>query len=212
MDGENRDLDKKLNILPEKGAQGVPNIVKKDGISLDVIKSKYIASGMTAEEIAEDVFLPVSKIKEIIESNNLPELRKAHIILGLQKIQNTQIQQSQKLLDIENNFKKMRIIQLEKVLEDHLAYYARHGDFYKRHPVHGEILKNSDGIPMQVQLPNVSRELNQLKESVTISEGVRGLLHRLDEIMNTGKPEEPAEDPDTFEVTDFNKMFEASED
>ena len=106
----------------------------------------------------------------------------------------------------------MRIIQLEKVLEDHLAYYSRHGDFYKRHPVSGEILKNSDGIPMQIQLPNVSKELFQLKEAVTLSEGVRTLLHRLDEIINSGRPAETAEDPNTFNVTEYEEMFKASDD
>ena len=105
----------------------------------------------------------------------------------------------------------MRIIQLETVLEDHLAYYARHGDFYKRHPVHGEILEDSDGIPMQIKLPNISKEIRDLKESVTMSEGVRQLLHRLDEILNTKKPEELAEDPDTFDVTEYNEIFKASE-
>lgn len=199
---DDREYDKKRILYPANS---------NSGVSLDVIKSKYIANGQSAEEIAEDVALPVAKIREIIENNKLPELRKAYAIQGIQKIQNTQLQQTNKLLDLENSFKKMRIIQLQEVLENHLAYYARHGDFYKRHPVHGEILKNSDGIPMQIQLPNVSRELSQLKESVTVSEGVRQLLHRLDEIINTGRPAEPAEDPDTFEITDFNEMFKPSD-
>lgn len=186
------------------------NVITTAGFSLDIIKSKYIADGKSIDEIAKELFVPVEQIKEIIEENKLPELRKAFVVQGIQKIQNTQIQQTQKLMDIENNFKKMRIIQLETELENHLAYYSRHGDFYKRHPVSGEILKDHNGIPMQIKLPNVAKELSQLKESVTMSEGVRSLLHRLDEIINTGKCEEIAEDPNTFEITEYEEMFKAS--
>lgn len=210
---EDRDLDKKHHIAPMKGtAQGATRYVQKTGLSLDVIKSKYIAEGKSIEEIAEEAYLPVQKIRDIIENNNLPELRKAYVIEGVQKIQNTQLQQSNKLLDLETNFKKMRIIQLEQILEDHLAYYSRHGDFYKRHAQTGEILKDLDGIPMQVRLPNISKEIRELKESVTMSEGVRQLLHRLDEIINTPKPAEAGEDPNTFDMSSINGMFKPSED
>mgnify|MGYP003641030770 CR=1 FL=1 len=189
MDGENRDNDKKIHILPPQGTKA-PRLIKREGVSLDIIKSMYIASGMNPDEIALQTCQPLEKIQEIINTHDLVELRKAYIIEGISKIQSTQLQQSHKLMDIENDFKKLRIIQLENELENYLAYFARWQDFYKRHPVTGDILKNSDNIPMQIKLPNVAKELSQLKESVTMSEGVRQLLHRLDEIINSGRPEE----------------------
>ena len=202
MDNEDRDRDKKHFMYP---------MDSRRGISLDVIKSHYIADGMSAEEIAEIAKLPIEQIRAIIEDNSLPELRKAYVIQGIQTIQNTQLQQSQKLMDLANNFKKLRIKQLHKILEDYVAYYSRHGDFIKRHPVSGEILKNQDGIPMQLRLPNISNELKDLKESVTMSEGVRQLMHRLDEIINTPKPAESAEDPDTINITDYQELFKVNE-
>ena len=206
MDGEDRDLDKMITVTPE-GISGKMAKYRGLAVSLDVIKSKYIAEGLTAEEISRDVSLPIDKIRDIIEDNNLSELRKAYIVQGIQQIQNTQLQQSKKLLDLENNFKKMRIIQLETVLKDHLVYYARHGDFYKRHNVTGEILRDLDDIPMQIRLPNVSKELSQLKESVTVSEGVRLLLHRLDEIINT-RQEDSLDLTETSDVTvDYKEIF-----
>ena len=117
MDGEDREKDKKLNILPMREA-GAPRSLQRDGVSVDVIKSMYIASGMSPEEISKQTFLPIERINELIGSHNLPELRKAYIIEGVKKIQNVQIQQSHKLMDLENNFKKMRIVQLEKELEE----------------------------------------------------------------------------------------------
>lgn len=198
MDDQNRDFDKKHFMFPEKSRRG---------ISVDLIKSLYIASGKSAEEIATDTCLPLQKIKDIIIDNKLPELRKAYIIEGVQKIQNVQLAQSNKLMDLENNFKRMRILQLETILEDHLAYYSRHGHFYKIHPTTGDILKNTDGIPMQIILPNVSKELSQLKESVTLSEGVRNLLHRLDEIINT-RNEETIDFNDGTDISvDYKEIF-----
>jgi hypothetical protein len=210
-DKENRDLDKKTSIIPEKGT--APRSIMHSGVSLEVIKSNFIASGMTAEEIADQLYLPLSRVQEVIETHNLVELRKAYIIEGISKIQNVQLNQSQKLMGLENDFKKLRIIQLEKQLEDYLAYFARHGDFYKRHPTTGDILKNTDGIPMQIKLPNVSRELAQLKESVTMSEGVRMLLNRLDEIINTKKPTEsviPGED-DIIDVSNYKHLLDSGD-
>lgn len=204
---ENRNLDKKTSIIPEKGT--APRNIMHSGVSLEVIKSHFIASGMTVNEIADIVYLPVARVQEIVDQHNLIELRKAYVIEGISKIQNVQLHQSQKLMDLENNFKKMRIMQLEKQLEDFLAYFSRHGDFYKRHPTTGDILKNTDGIPMQIKLPNVSRELAQLKESVTMSEGVRMLLNRLDEIINTKKPSEsiiPGDD-DVINVDDYKHLL-----
>lgn len=205
---ENRDLDKKTTIIPEKGT--APRSIMHAGVSLELIKSHFIASGLTADEIADQLYLPIDRVQEIIEEHNLVELRKAYIVEGISKIQNVQLNQSQKLMGLENNFKKLRIIQLEKQLEDYLAYFSRHGDFYKRHPTTGDILKNTDGIPMQVKLPNVSRELLQLKESVTMSEGVRMLLNRLDEIINTKKPSESVlpSDNDVINVDDYKHLLE----
>lgn len=202
MDGENRDKDKNT-IITTDGPGNIP-------VSFDVIKSAYIAEGLSAEEIAARFFIPVHQVQALIEGENLPELRKAYVVQGIQKIQNVQLTQANKLMDLETDFKKMRILQLEKELENLHAYFARHGDFYKRHPSTGDILKNSDGIPMQIKLPNVSREIAQLKESVTMSEGVRQMLHRLDEIINKPMDATPAEDPDTFDVSAINGLFQSS--
>lgn len=212
MDGENRDNDKKISILPMKGVQA-PRLVKTEGVSLDVIKSMFIASGLNAEEISAQTFLPVERIEEIITKHQLVELRKAYVVEGIRKIQNVQLQQSNKLMDLENDFKKLRIIQLEKELEEYLAYFARHGDFIKRHPTTGEVLRDTNGIPMQIKLPNVSKEIQQLKESVTMSEGVRSLLFRLDEIINTGRKKENINDNDSNVINaDYTALFKDVDD
>lgn len=199
MDGENRDKDKNT-LISTDGPGNIP-------VSFDVIKSAFIAEGLSAQEIADRFFIPVHQVEALIDGENLPALRKAYVIQGIQKIQNVQLTQANKLMDLETDFKKMRIVQLEKELENLHAYFSRHGDFYKRHPSTGDILKNSDGIPMQIKLPNVSREIAQLKESVTMSEGVRQMLHRLDEIINKPKDAPRAEDPDTFDITAIDALF-----
>lgn len=175
-------------------------------VSVEQIKSLYIAEGLSAEEIANTVGLPVLKIQDLVESHNLPELRNAYIIQGIKEIQNKQVQQAHKLLDIENNFKKLRILQLEEELKSYVAYYQRHGHFYKVHPVSGEILKDTNGIPLQIKIPNVSKEIGQLKESVTVSEGVKGVLNQLDSIINTGPKVETIYDDNIIEA-DYSTLF-----
>lgn len=175
-------------------------------ISLDQVKSLYIGSGMSAEEIAKATFLPLAKITQIIDDHKLPELRREYIRQGFIKIQDQQIDQAQRLLDVELNFKKLRLIQLEKELEDYMAYYGRHGDFYKRHPVSGDILKDSDGIPMQLYLPDVTKEIKALKESVSLSDGLKKLLADVDAIIN-GKPKGEAADPNIIDMAEIDGLF-----
>lgn len=198
MDSQDRDEDKKKQYFI--GDDKVSQM-----ISLDQIKSLYIASGLNPSQIAEETTLPVATIQSIIEENKLPELRRAYVREGISKIQNEQMNQAKKLMDMELNFKKLRIKQLEAELENYMAYYARHGDFYKRHPVTGDILMDSNKIPMQINIPNVSREINQLKESVTLSEGLKNLLHQLDSILNSKKGEEPVGDIEA-DVIDLNNL------
>lgn len=202
---ENRDKDKSLKLIPAQET----GMARRIAVSLDVLKSAYIAEGLNAEQLAERYCLPVTKIEAIIQEHKLDELRKAYIREGVSKIQNKQVEQAQQLLDIELNFKKLRIQQLTKMLEDFMAYYGRHGDFYKRHPVSGDILKDTDGIPMQIHVPNVGHEIKQLKESVTLSEGLKKLMVELDDIIN-GKPKgEIAGDGDgqVLNMDDFSQLF-----
>ncbi len=201
MDEDQRDKDKSFKLVP------APETGKsKCAVSIDVIKSAFIAEGLSVTQLAERYFLAESAIQAIVDEAKLPELRQAYIREGLSKIQNEQLGQAQKLLDIELNFKKLRITQLEKQLEDFLAYYARHGDFYKRHPVSGEILKDTDGIPMQVLVPNVSREIAQLKESVTLSDGIKKLMSEIDAIIN-GKPKLEAVGDNIIDMDEVDGLF-----
>jgi hypothetical protein len=199
-DEEDRDLDKKKAYFTESKVTTL--------VSLDQIKSLYIASSMEPEQIAEETRIPIETIKDIIDEHKLPELRKAYIREGVAKLQNQQLHQAQKLMDLELNFKKMRITQLEEELKNFMAYYGRHGDFYKRHPVTGDILKDSNGIPLQLHIPNVSREISQLKESVTLSEGMKNLLGQLDDILNSRKGEEAVgNEDDIIDVTNLDGFF-----
>lgn len=204
MDGEDRDLDRKLKLCGQKS--GVSKV-----ITLDQIKSLYIASGMSVQEIAETSLISEDHIQSLVNKHKLVSLREAYVREGLNKIQNKQITQAQQLLDLEVSFKKMRIIQLEDQLKDFMAYFARHGDFYKRHPLTGEILVNNNKIPLQISIPNITKEVLQLKESVTLSEGMKNLLSQIDQILNNPKPCEPV-DNTTIDITKLEGIFEAIDD
>jgi hypothetical protein len=198
---EDRDKDKFHKIVPSQGTGQTHRAV-----SLDVLKSSFIADGLSAQDISDRYFLSLGQVEKIIEDHKLPELRREYIRNGLSKIQDQQVNQAQRMLDVELNFKRMRLIQLEKEIEDYMAYYSRHGDFYKRHPTTGEILKDTDGISMQLHIPNVSREIKDLKESVTLSDGLKKLLSNLDEIIN-GKPKGEAVGDNVIDMDEIDGLF-----
>lgn len=198
---ENRDKDKSHKLIPQQGTGQTHRAV-----SVDIVKSAYIADGLSAQEIADRYYLSLGQVEKLIEDHKLPELRREYIKEGLANIRNTQLGQAQTLLDLELNFKKMRLIQLQKQLEDFLAYYARHNDFYKRHPVTGEVLRDTDGIPMQVYIPNVAKEIHALKETVTLSEGLNNLLSQIDDIIN-GKPKGESASDNIIDMDEIDGLF-----
>lgn len=202
MDESERDKDKFLKLIPANSTK-----MSKRPVTLDVLKSAYIAEGLSVQQLAERYFLTESQVQTIVDEAKLPELRKAYIREGLIKIQNQQLDQAQKLLDIELDFKRLRIIQLEKQLQDFMAYYGRHNDLYKRHPVTGAILHDTDGIPMQIHIPNVTREIMQLKESVTMSDGLKKLMTQLDDIINAKPKADHAGDGDIVDMHEIEGLF-----
>lgn len=176
-------------------------------ISLEHIKNEYICEGLSSLELSQKYLIPIVAIDRLIEENRLEELRAAHVKHGLAKLQNIQVGQAEKLMNMEVQFKKMRIAQLEKILEDHLAYYSKYGHFYKIHPISGDILRDTNGIPMQIRLPNVSKEINDLKESVQLSEGLKMLLGQIDAIINKPKDSETL-DADFTDLTNVGNIFQ----
>ncbi|MCG3175427.1 MAG: hypothetical protein MOGMAGMI_00356 [Candidatus Omnitrophica bacterium] len=182
----------------------------KKAVTKEQVKNLFLAEGKTVSEIANLVGVSEYRIQEIVDSENLPELRKTYAIEGLKKIQSSQVQNAQKLLNLENNFKKLRIIQLETELQSYLSYFERYGDFIKRHPTSGEILKDTNGIPMQITIPNVSREIAHLKESVLVSEGMQSILTKIEDLINTGKAKVKVDTSDYID-TDYTYLFEKSD-
>lgn len=175
-------------------------------VSLDTIKNMYITEGLTSEEIAKTFSVSPSFIANIIETNGLEALKAKAIKSAMQKVQDIQINQAKKVMDIENGFKKLRLIQLENELNDYMVYFSTHGDFYRRNSTTGEILTDIDGFPIQLQVPNVAREINQLKESIKLSEGLKTVLLSIDDLLNKPRNEELPTPPDTFDVNSlFNK-------
>lgn len=175
-------------------------------VGVEYIKSAYIVEGLSVAELATKFFVSSDIIQKIISDNKLEELRAAHIKHGLAQLQSMQLVQAEKLMNIETQFKRIRIIQLEKTLEDYMAYYSKYGHFYKVHPITLEILKDTNGIPMQIKIPNVAHEISQLKESVSLSEGLKQLLGNIDAIINKPK-DETTLGGDIIDVTNYNDLF-----
>ena len=199
MDFDDKD-DSKRSILTETPSGQVLQI------GVEHIKSAYIVEGCSVTDLATRFHLPVVVIEKLVQDSQLDKLRAAHIKHGLAALQSIQLVQAEKLMNLESQFKKIRIIQLEKTLEDYMAYYSAHGHFYKVHPITGDVLKDTNGIPIQIKIPNVAHEISQLKESVSLSEGLKQLLSHIDDIINKPKDVEQL-DSDIIDVTNFNQLF-----
>lgn len=180
----------------------------RKSITKDLLKSKYIAENLSIKELADMYNISKELIETHAKDENWNELRRVYIQSGIHKIQNTQLQQAQKLLDLDNNLKSLKLCQLEKMMENYAAYYARHGHLFKIHPVSGEILTNDENIPIPIKIPDVAKEIRALKESVTVSEGMKQLLDKLELIVNVGTPIDEGESPDIIDITNFNGLFE----
>lgn len=176
-------------------------------VGLERIKNEYIVEGSSVSDLAMKYNVPMGVVEKLVEDNQLDKLRAAHIKHGLAQLQNIQLVQAEKLISLENQFKRIRIIQLEKTLADYMAYYSKYGHFYKVHPITLEVLKDTNGIPIQIKIPNVGPEITQLKESFSLSEGLKQLLSNIDDIINKPKDLENLS-PDIIDVTnDFNNLF-----
>lgn len=175
-------------------------------VGVEHIKNAYICDGSSAAELAARFHLPVATVERMITDNKLDVLRAAHIKNGLAQLQSIQLVQAEKLMNLENQFKKIRIIQIEKQLNDYMVYYSKYGHFYKVHPLTGDILKDTNNIPIQIKIPNLSHEITQLKESFSLSEGLKQMLNHIDDIINQPKDVENL-NPDIIDITDFNGLF-----
>lgn len=177
--------DKKPKFLHPQRETGMAH----RGVSIEVVKSAFVAEGLGVTEIADRYHLSLDAVQRLIQDHQLVELRKAYMREGLAKIQNVQLGQAERMMNLELDFKKLRLIQLEDKLKEFAAYYARHGDFFKRHPVSGAVLRDTDGLAMQLSVPSVTKEIMQIKESLTLSEGLKKLIGHIDDIIN-GKPKQ----------------------
>lgn len=179
---------------------------KNQLISFEELKNDFICTGASEQDLAKKYDLPLSVVRHAVEVNKLQELRSAHIKHGLSKLQNLQIAQADKLMNIESSFKQMRVHQLEKQLEEYAAYFSLHGHLYRVNPITKEILKDINGIAIPIKIPNITREIMDLKESVQLSEGLKNVLAEIDSIIN--KPKDETE-LDAIDVTSssFDSLF-----
>jgi len=196
-----RPLHEITKVYPVKG--------NRKGITKDVIISAYVAEGLSIKELSHRYKLSENTIESIVKENKLPELRKAYIVNGIEKIQNKQLKQANELLDLESRFAELRILQLKEQYEQYAAYFARFGDLKKRNPQSGDILTNNDGIALSLKIPNISHEIRSLKESVNVSEGMRKILGKLEFLLDEGDPVGGTEEPDIIDVTEFDYLFDS---
>jgi hypothetical protein len=195
MDDKTKDSQVNLDPNASNSMPGGSILAKNEKgdlvlVGVEQIRNDYICEGAAVKDLATKYGISSVAIELYIKKEKLDELRKIHIKHGLSKLQNIQISNAERLMHLENDFKKLRITQLIESLKDYEEYFIRHGHLNKVHPITGEILRDTSGLPLQLKLPNVAKELADLKDSVSISEGLKQMLMQIDTMIN--KPKEIA--------------------
>jgi len=200
---DNEDLEKKHLIYSEKSS--------RKNISKYSLKILFVAHGKSLEEISNETDIALSSLQNLCEMEKWEELRNIHIASGLQKIQNRQVNQATKLLDLENKFKELKIIQLEKILESYIAYYDKFGHLFQTDLISGEIIKNDAGIPIKLKIPDVSKEIRDIKESMITGAGVHQILEKIERIVEKSNFVRKDESPDIIDISEYSELFEKSD-
>lgn len=172
------------------------------------IGKMYISEGFDARKIASRLKISQVYVEEIIKKNQLDVARENYVRESIEVIQKEQVSNATKLLNMENLLKDLRIKQLEATVEQFMQYYEKHGHLNKLHPETGEMLLDTNDMPVQLNIPSVVREITQLKESVSLSEGMRQLLNKLDRIVNGPKSSRRAQAVNEIDVSEYSELFE----
>lgn len=197
--------------MSKKDVKFYPENKRSGFIHLAQLKDKYIQEGYSLKELSLKYNIPEISIRDACREEGWDELRQKYISEGLATIQNIQLSRAQSLFDIENKFKSLKLMQLQKMLEYFVIYQAEHGHLFKIHAVTKEILLDNDGLPIPIKLPNISKEISDLKESVTVSEGMMKLIDRIESVLAiTDKNlEKKAIETD---IVEFDELFERKTD
>jgi len=187
------------------------NNLPSNSVDFETIKTVYICESASPQDISNRFNLPIEVVNSLIEEHKLSDLRAAYLRHNISELQNIHIKQAETLMSLEGKFKKMRITQLETILNDYMDYYKKHGHFYKVHPLTGEILKDTNNIPIQIKIPNVTKELSELRETFSLSEGLKQVLGHIDEIINKPKDVTPVVTENIIDAS-FEDLFKKKDD
>lgn len=118
-------------------------------------------------------------------------------------------EQGSRILSLESQFKEMRLQQLESHVVEYIAYFHKHGHFQKVHPITGEVLRDTNGFPLQIPIPSLMRELQQLKETMIFSESLDALVGELQDVIEVkSKPiKKSSSHYNLPTITTFNSLF-----
>lgn len=114
-----------------------------------------------------------------------------------------------RILSLDAQFKEMRLQQIESQVVEYIAYFHKHGHFKKVHPITGEVLRDTNGMPLSIPIPSLMRELQQLKETMIFSESLDSLVGQLKDVIEVkSKPDKKSISHYNLpSVTTFNSLF-----
>ena len=149
-------------------------------IKIEQIQNSYITENVTLEELAITYNLDSVFLVDLAKEEDWLSLRKKFIQEGMEKIQNDQVDYGKQLMDMGATLNKLKTKQLTEQTDAYVAYYAKHGHLNMISSADGSILRDMNGIPIPMKIPNVTREIAALKEGILVSDGLRKLMAQVE--------------------------------
>ena len=191
--------------------------LKKTGrrktVALETLKYEYLTENLSVKDIATKHRIKTDTVRLIIRDNQLDVVKKSMLSYGLMKIKNKQLSQAEQLMNIDCEFRQIRIGQLQGRLQEFKDHHEKHGDFYVRNPENNEILIDVNGFKVSFPVNNVIQEIQEMKESISLSVGLEELLHKIDDIIHNTHHDakyidSPQKDDIVVEGENFKDLFD----
>lgn len=144
-------------------------------IPVNVLKSLYVVSDETVEEICRRYKLPVRVVMKYIQEGKWNELRKENRALGLKTLKDESFELFEDLLDLKQYSLRIKILMMKEKLQDMIAYRVEHGDFKVRKD-NGDVMHTVKGMPLYLSDPIDSRFLNEIRNMVEVMDGLVKIL------------------------------------
>jgi hypothetical protein len=154
---------------------------KKTELPIDVLKSLYIMSSNTPEELARRYKLPIRRVEALIRDGDWDKLREENRKAGLQTLESESVDLIEDLLDAQKKIMQLHILKLRERIADATQHLTERGNLKAFDVNSGAEIVDSFGQAVYIKLPGNKKDLAEIKELVEVTGGLLKILRGVQE-------------------------------